>query len=489
MVVNPPGQFRDNRFRFVQDSCAQVIFTQLDLGLSGKPVVRFRLGQRGGTDFSNPDVLHYTQNSPYVAVCLAIHMGARRIGLLGVDFTEHHFFARTGVHSLAQQLPAIDGEYARLAGASRARGIELVNLSSISRLTALPKMTFAEFTGLSAHSPILPEERPPLRVVSYATTPVAGVPAILARCIAAATPHASRCLWATRSYGNGVAFEGDIEWSARPHEAEAELRPPTSSSCITAKWIRGTNGCSPTKHVITLAHNYMWNVDRRYERQGMPGLVVGQYQATLPEFAGWSVVPNPVPTWEPAYMPGTKPDVVTICYTPSGRHERYPAGHRLYWHSKGYETTMHVLDRLAATLPIRLEVVRGQQLAHAEALAMKRRAHIVIDECVTGSYHRNSLEGLAARVRRRQWRGTAASRRRGAATMHGRRRRASFRLRNPGDTRDRAARTHLPAGRKLWPWPARPIGRGWNATGILPNSGSGSGLRPWSNRVKRLPGS
>ena len=27
---------------------------------------------------------------------------------------------------------------------------------------------------------------------------------------------------------------------------------------------------------------------------------------------------------------------------------------------------------------------------------MKRRAHIVIDECVTGSYHRNSLEGLAA---------------------------------------------------------------------------------------------
>ncbi len=26
---------------------------------------------------------------------------------------------------------------------------------------------------------------------------------------------------------------------------------------------------------------------------------------------------------------------------------------------------------------------------------MKRRSHIVIDECVTGSYHRNSLEGLA----------------------------------------------------------------------------------------------
>ncbi len=34
-------------------------------------------------------------------------------------------------------------------------------------------------------------------------------------------------------------------------------------------------------------------------------------------------------------------------------------------------------------------------MSHAQALAMKRKAHIVIDECVTGSYHRNSLEGLA----------------------------------------------------------------------------------------------
>ena len=39
---------------------------------------------------------------------------------------------------------------------------------------------------------------------------------------------------------------------------------------------------------------------------------------------------------------------------------------------------------------------RRPDQSHAESLAMKRRAHIVIDECVTGSYHRNSLEGLAA---------------------------------------------------------------------------------------------
>src|SRR5262249_10891306 len=64
--------------------------------------------------------------------------------------------------------------------------------------------------------------------------------------------------------------------------------------------------------------------------------------------------------------------------------------------AKGYETTMRVLDRLAARFSLQLEVMRRSQLSHAESLAMKRRAHIVIDECVTGSYHRNSLEGLAA---------------------------------------------------------------------------------------------
>jgi hypothetical protein len=56
---------------------------------------------------------------------------------------------------------------------------------------------------------------------------------------------------------------------------------------------------------------------------------------------------------------------------------------------------MRVLERLAAQFPLYLEVIRDRQVSHNESLEMKRRAHIVIDECVTGSYHRNSLEGLA----------------------------------------------------------------------------------------------
>lgn len=109
VVVNPPRQFRGDRFRYVRESQAQALFTQLDLGPVAPPVVRFQLGRYGGTD-TDGDVLHHTQNSPYVAVCLAAYMGAQRIALIGVDFTDHHVFAATGRHPLASKLATIGRE-------------------------------------------------------------------------------------------------------------------------------------------------------------------------------------------------------------------------------------------------------------------------------------------------------------------------------------------------------------------------------------------
>jgi hypothetical protein len=85
IVVNPRNQFSGERFRYVEASRAGYLFTQLDLGVKHPNIVKFQLGQSGGTDFSNPNVLHYTNNSPYIALCLAILMGAKRIGLIGVD--------------------------------------------------------------------------------------------------------------------------------------------------------------------------------------------------------------------------------------------------------------------------------------------------------------------------------------------------------------------------------------------------------------------
>jgi hypothetical protein len=139
VVVNPPGQFKGDRFRFVAASRARALFTQLDLGPVAPPVVRFRLGQYAGTDTGRGEALHYTQNSPYVAVMLAALMGARRIGLIGVDLTDGHFFGGQERHVLAPRLQEIDAQYGRLAAALGRRGIELVNLGGGSRLRALPR--------------------------------------------------------------------------------------------------------------------------------------------------------------------------------------------------------------------------------------------------------------------------------------------------------------------------------------------------------------
>lgn len=144
VVVNPRNQFSADRFRHVESSRAQAIFSQLDLKLN-QPVVRFRLGQYGGTDSSDPGVLHFTRNSPYVAVGLAVHLGAKRIGLIGVDFTDHHFFGSTGRHALSRSIGQIDDEYRKLGSALGSRGIEIVNLSRQSRLTAFPKVELPVF--------------------------------------------------------------------------------------------------------------------------------------------------------------------------------------------------------------------------------------------------------------------------------------------------------------------------------------------------------
>jgi len=149
VVLNPGEQFRGGRFQYVEKSKADAVFTQLDLELSHPNVVRLKLGKFGGVDESDSASLPYTRNSPYLAVCLAVHMGASRIGLIGVDFTEHHFFAPTGTHPLAGRFSKIDQEYTRLYEHCRSRGIEVFNLSHESRLTALPKMSPEDFSRLA----------------------------------------------------------------------------------------------------------------------------------------------------------------------------------------------------------------------------------------------------------------------------------------------------------------------------------------------------
>jgi len=389
VVLNGQGEFAGDRYRFIAESAAKAVFSHLELRLEQAPLVRFELGERSGVDLSNPDRLPFTKNSPYVAVALAAYMGARRIGLIGVDFTPDHFFGPTGIHSLAGDLADIDAEFARLGAALAAAGIELFNLSERSQLSTLSRLTPAEFAAQSK------SERS-LSIVSYSATPLVGVPAILARCIEAQTPHRCRAFWSRGDYGNGIGFEGAVTWSEKPDETAAALAEADLVLVHNGVVAPAHRALIARKPSLTLAWNALWNVDRTLVEAGNPGLVIARGQSTDAEFADWLPFPNPMPLWEPAFAPASKPGRISIVYTPAVRTERFDRTDPMHWHGKGFETTMRVLNRLAARADVDIFTNAEGGVEHNEVLARKRHAHIVIDECATGSFHRNSLEGLAA---------------------------------------------------------------------------------------------
>lgn len=152
LVLNPRKDFAGDRFTYVENSRAKAIFTQLDLEIRHEHVIRVPMGRRGGVFVPRPAALHYTSNSPYAAVSLAMFMGARTIGIIGVDFTDHHFFAESGRHPLTRHLRRIDLEYRALHNACLRQGINLVNLSRVSRLTGVPKVSQEEFMSMQEAS-------------------------------------------------------------------------------------------------------------------------------------------------------------------------------------------------------------------------------------------------------------------------------------------------------------------------------------------------
>jgi len=138
VVVNDKTSFNDDRWQHIKSCESQNIFThlkheRLPIDKSDR-IVELKLGRYGGTSWADGKV-DYTSNSPYIAVLIAAWMGAKEIGIMGVDWTPDHFFAKTGDHPLARRFNVIDSEYSKLEVALKSEGIRLVNLSPISRLS------------------------------------------------------------------------------------------------------------------------------------------------------------------------------------------------------------------------------------------------------------------------------------------------------------------------------------------------------------------
>jgi hypothetical protein len=55
---------------------------------------------------------------------LAVHMGAANIGLIGIDFTDNHFFGPAGPYNWVPFIATIDAQFGRLCRARWRAGIQ-----------------------------------------------------------------------------------------------------------------------------------------------------------------------------------------------------------------------------------------------------------------------------------------------------------------------------------------------------------------------------
>ena len=149
VVTDSPGRFGERRALRVNKSEAKYFFT-CTKGWRHPRTVFFELGKKGGKHIDHPNCIDHFVNSPYVAVGLAYKLGAKHIGMIGVDFTDGHFYnPKDGPHPVMQMkyLKKVNTAYQALATELNRREVNIYNLSSVSRVE-LPKMTIEQFKQL-----------------------------------------------------------------------------------------------------------------------------------------------------------------------------------------------------------------------------------------------------------------------------------------------------------------------------------------------------
>lgn len=150
LVTDHPNRFNDIRKKLINESKSRGLFTCVK-GWRHPKIIHFDLGKKGASNLDNPTKVDHFLNSPYTAINVAYKLGARAIGMIGVDFTDGHFYSlKDGQHSLAKMgyLKDLNSGYSLIHRELQKRGVPLYNLSAASRIDSIPKITLSEFKGL-----------------------------------------------------------------------------------------------------------------------------------------------------------------------------------------------------------------------------------------------------------------------------------------------------------------------------------------------------
>ena len=145
LVVNSPNTFTPaSRANTISNNSSPYMITHMANKWPGvkSEIVEIKLGDMklGHLGKTPTDIIDYHNNSPFRACICAYYMGARRIGLIGVDFTDNHFNNKDGRHKLTGKLEKINEKFGQLVKKLGALGCELYNISPISQVSSIPKM-------------------------------------------------------------------------------------------------------------------------------------------------------------------------------------------------------------------------------------------------------------------------------------------------------------------------------------------------------------
>ena len=226
-----------------------------------------------------------------------------------------------------------------------------------------------------------------MNVLHVSRTPVAGVPYIVRDLM-------NTYLYGTvqaKTLGPPARYGDGRRW---PQQPEGDYRNARDAKRLIA-WADVLvlhNGSPPpqgtSKPMLCYYQSEPWNVNRTMEQQGVPCYTLAQYHATLYDLP---IIPNMVDIYKDIYRPRSRrPDPakrVLIGYSPSTRRDRTKDN---LWNSKGYKPTMKVLNNIGRIFNVEVRVLEG--LPFTACMQQRGDCHIVIDEVVTGSYHRCTLE-------------------------------------------------------------------------------------------------
>ncbi len=150
LVTDHPNRFNDKRKKWINETDYKYLLTCVG-GWRHPRIIHFDLGAKGSSHLDDPSKVDHFLNSPYTAINVAYKLGAKKIGIIGVDFTDGHFYSpKDGAHSLARMryLPDLLWGYEHLKNALDQRGVELYNLSKESKINVVPHISIEKFKEL-----------------------------------------------------------------------------------------------------------------------------------------------------------------------------------------------------------------------------------------------------------------------------------------------------------------------------------------------------